>query len=337
MREFSGRRSAFQSACGTRARIIGTIRLMELRHLRYFIAAAEEEHFGRASDRLYVTRPAVSQIIADLENELGTLLFERLAHRVKLTQAGHALLPRLRAVMSELDESLTVAKRVGEGKSGALKIGYGSLTLMHSLFRDAIKQFSEMYPDVALTLCEMPSAEQPKALAAGKIQAGFMHFGPKPLALRQVRGKGDLGGSALDWFELQTGGLGVVVPRDHRLAKRKSVSLADLAQEHFVVVPRSSSSPGVGPLYSFCQKAGFEPNIVQEVSTITSQLNLISVGMGIGLAVTGPRFSYPSNLAIVALDGVNYKTSFVFGWIKGQKDSILDRMLQTIKGLVKTS
>ena len=111
---------------------------MELRHLRYFMAAAEEEHFGRASDRLHVTRPAVSQIIADLESELGTPLFERLAHRVRLTAAGRALLPKLQAVMVDLNEALTTAKRVGEGKSGNLNIGYGSLTLLHSLLGSMI-------------------------------------------------------------------------------------------------------------------------------------------------------------------------------------------------------
>ena len=79
---------------------------MELRHLRYFIAAAEEEHFGRAAERLYVTRPAVSQIIADLEDELGTPLFERLAHRVRLTAAGHVLLAQLQTLMSSLSQAI---------------------------------------------------------------------------------------------------------------------------------------------------------------------------------------------------------------------------------------
>src|SRR5207253_10624288 len=104
---------------------------MELRHLRYFIAAAEEQHFGRASDRLHVTRPAVSQIIADLEEELGTVLFERLAHRVRLTAAGRALLPQLQTIMNDLSEAFAMTKRVGEGKRGMLNIGYGSLTLLH--------------------------------------------------------------------------------------------------------------------------------------------------------------------------------------------------------------
>jgi len=310
---------------------------MELRHLRYFIAAAEEEHFGRASDRLHVTRPAVSQIIADLEQEIGTELFERLAHRVKLTAAGRALLPQLQAVMVQLNEALVMTKRVGQGKSGSLNIGYGSLTLLHPLFRAAVKTFHESYPDVSLSLFEMSTTDQPKALAEGKIHAGFMHFGPGRASLRKRRGEDGQGqdDTVLDWFRIQTGSLAVAVANDHPLAKKKSATIADLASERFVIVPNSSSSPGYGPLYALCKKAGFEPSVVQEVSTISTQLNLISVGMGIGLAVAGKKFSYPPGLSVIPLTDVNYSTSFVFAWVKGQKDPSLDRMLEIVKTLAK--
>jgi DNA-binding transcriptional LysR family regulator len=179
---------------------------MELRHIRYFIAAAEEEHFGRASDRLHVTRPAVSQIIADLEGEIATQLFERLAHRVKLTAAGRSLLPRLQAVMVQLNEAVAQAKRVGEGKSGSLNIGYGSLTLLHPLFRDVIKTYHETYPDVSLSLLEMSTTEQPKALAERKIHAGFMHFGPGRALLRKQRGQHVQGQdeTVLDWYKIRS-------------------------------------------------------------------------------------------------------------------------------------
>jgi len=122
---------------------------------------------------------------------------------------------------------------------------------------------------------------------------------------------------------------------DHRLAQRKSVTLADLAGEPLVVVPQSSVSPGYGPLYTLCQKAGFEPQIAQEVGTSVSQMNLISVGMGIGLVVTGPHFTYPTGLTVLPLEDVKYSTTFAFGWIKGQKDPAVDRMIEIIKGLAK--
>ncbi|MCC7079817.1 MAG: LysR family transcriptional regulator [Burkholderiales bacterium] len=307
---------------------------MELRHLRYFMAAAEEEHFGRAADRLCVTRPAVSQIIADLESELGTPLFERLAHRVKLTAAGRSLLPQLQAVISNLNEALALAKRVGQGKTGSLNIGYGSQTLINSIFRAAVKQFRETYPDVTLSLLEMSSNEHPRALAEGRIHGGFMHFGPGR-TIHNRRGDGEIaqGETLLDWIRIQTGGLGVAVPNDHRVARMKAVTLADLAQERFVLVPRSSVSPGHGPLHALCQKAGFEPQIAQEVHTTTSQLNLVSVGMGVGLVVTGRNFTYPAGVSVIPLDDVKYTTTFVFAWVKGQKDPALERMIGIIEDL----
>jgi DNA-binding transcriptional LysR family regulator len=310
---------------------------MELRHLRYFIAAAEEQHFGRAADRLHVTRPAVSQIIADLEGELGTPLFERLAHHVRLTAAGRTLLPQLVRIMDDLGEALVVTRRVGEGKTGTLNIGYGSLTLMHSIFRAAVKRFRETNPDVTLSLFEMSSTVQPKALSEGKIHAGFMHVGANPSSTRKRRTEviAERDGTVLDSVRIQTNSLGVAVPTDHRLAAKKSVILEDLAEEQFVIVPRSTGSPSYGQLYAICQKAGFEPKVVQEVSTITSQLNLIAFGMGIGLVVTGKGFTYPKDLTIVPLENVNYPVSFIFGWVKGERDPVLDRMIDIVKALTK--
>jgi len=306
---------------------------MELRHLRYFVAAAEEEHFGRAAERLHVTRPAVSKLIADLEGELDTLLFERLAHGVKLTEAGQALLPMLQVAITDLNEAFAEAKRVGQGKRGSLSIGYGSLTLLHPLFRMAVKQFRQTYPDVTLSLVEAPSSTQLKVLTAGKIQAGFMHFGPRAAVLRKQRSDATVAQdeAMLDWIRIQTCGLGVAVPSDHPLAGRKSVAMEALADQPFIVVPGSSRSPAFGLPHELCQKAGFEPQIVQEVSTVTSQLNLISVGMGIALMPIGRDFLYPSTVSVVPLENVSYSTSFIFGWLKGRRTPALDHMIEIIE------
>jgi DNA-binding transcriptional LysR family regulator len=256
---------------------------------------------------------------------------------VKLTEAGQALLPLLQVAITDLNAAFAVAKRVGQGKRGSLSIGYGSLTLMHPLFRAAVKQFRQSYPDVTLTLVEAASADQPKALAAGRIHAGFMHLGPRAAVLRKRRSGDALAQDeiVLDWFRIQNFGLGVALPSDHPLARRKSLELADLATEQFIVVPGASRSPAFGVVHALCQKAGFEPQIVQEVSTVTSQLNLVSVGMGIALMPTGSGFHYPSGVTVLPLERVSYSTSFVFGWVKGKRTPALDRMIDIVQVLAQ--
>ena len=306
---------------------------MELRHLRYFIAAAEEEHFGRAAERLHVTRPAVSQIVADLESELGVLLFERLAHRIKLTAAGRALLPQLQTLMADLKQAFVVTKRVGEGKSGALTVGYGTLTLLHPIFRAAVKRFHDEYPDVTLSLVEIATSEQPKALSEGKIHAGFMHLGPRIALPGRKRSKGSEKETVLEHFKIQSGGLGVVVPKDHPLARKRSVELPELAREQFVVVPHSIVTPSYGWLFALCQKNGFEPKVAQEVGSVNTLLNLVSVGMGIGLTLTGKDINYPPSLAVLKLDKVSYATSFNLAWVKGPAEPVLDRFIRVVRDL----
>lgn len=309
---------------------------MELRHLRYFIAAAEEEHFGRAAERMYVTRPAVSQIIADLENELGTPLFERQAHRVKLTAAGRVFLTQLQGLMRNLSQAITLTRDVGAGRTGMLNIGYGSLTLLHPLFRAAVKAFNEELPDVKLSLLEIPSSQQVRALADGRIHAGFMHFSNMPEYTKKRKGKEDAtdqDNTDLDSLKIQTEGLGLVVPKDHPYAQRKSVVLAELIAEKWVVIPHSTVSPGYGPLYTICQQAGFEPRIVQEVNSITTLLNLVSVGVGIGLVVTGKGFAFPSNLSVLRIEDVSYPSTFALCWIRGHMEPTLARFIDLVRSI----
>ncbi|MEZ5650001.1 MAG: LysR substrate-binding domain-containing protein [Burkholderiaceae bacterium] len=297
---------------------------MELRHLRYFVAAAEELHFGRAAEILSVTRPAVSQTIADLEAELGVALFERRAHKVRLTAAGESLFKHSSRVLSDLSQAVETAKRIGHGKLGQLVVGYGSLSLLHPLFRRAVKQFGSEYPDTEIALREMPSSAQIDAVRAGSLDAGFVYValdrGEPKTSVPQAGAIKDL-----DSLELQEGGLGVALPLDHPLAKRKSLVLSDLVDEGFIVVRRSL----MNPYFSFV------PKIVQEVSNIATQVNLISVGMGVGLVVSSADLQYPQNIRVLPLRGIEYISQFRLIWRADQVNPILDNFVDTMRRLVK--
>lgn len=312
---------------------------MELRHLRYFVAAAEEEHFARAADRLCITRPAVSQMISDLEDELGTQLFERKAHRVKLTAAGSTLLIRLQRLLAELNQTFEMTKRVGSGKAGVLNIGYGSLTLLHPLFEAAIKQVHAEYPGVSLSLFELPSNQQISALRAGTLHAGFTYSAVTDAGtVRKARQAGSPFDDSTEFGRLllQKGRIAVAVPVDHPLSAHRFLKLADLANEEFIVVPVSSVSPSYGRLASLCMEAGFEARIVQEVANIATQLNLISVGMGIGLVVTMPGLRYPGNIKVIPLRNLNYATKFQLMWIKKSRlEPVLEQFINTVQQLAR--
>ncbi|NDZ18843.1 LysR family transcriptional regulator [Variovorax sp. WS11] len=306
---------------------------MELRHLRYFVAAAEEQHFGRAAEKLHVTRPAVSKIIADLEDELGMMLFERRGHRVTLTPAGKRLLPDVKSVMIMLIDAFKMARKVSEGKAGNLSVGYGALTLHNTLFRESIKQFKDAHPDVALTLVELATHAQLKAVSDGRIDAGFMHFGTlgtspqhKRNALVPMPDK-----ASLDWLTIENGHLGVLMEESHRFAGKKSLALSDLANERFIVVPKSSASPGYGMLHLMCQQAGFEPHVEQEVDSFAAMFNLVSVNIGIALCVRGRNFTYPRQLRVVPLRQVDYSTDFIVGWLKGQTNPLVAVLVETVR------
>lgn len=311
---------------------------MELRHIRYLIAAAEEEHFGRAADRLNVTRSAVSQIIADLEGELGVELFERQAQRVRLTAAGRAMLPRLNALMTELNQTIALGKRVGQGKSGLLRIGYGSLSTHHPIFRDAIKRFHEACPDIVLSLVEVPTSRQLRALRDGVIQAGFMHVGPGfVVSDRRQHGSGDVEAQDLHGYVIEAASLGVMVPRDHRLAGKEGAQLEWLANEPLVMVYDSENSPAFGHLFRLCRSAGFELQIVQEVSATTTQQDLVAVGVGIGVTVVGGRHAYPAELCVVRFTDIDYPISFQVGWMGRTIEPALREFLQVVRSVNEMS
>ena len=307
---------------------------MELRHLRYFVAAAEEQHFARASEKLHVTRPAVSKIIADLESEIGLLLFERQGHRIAVTAAGKQLLPVVKNVLQTLTDAFKSAKRISEGKVGSLSVGYGTLTLHNTIFRACIKRFKEAHPDVSLTFVLIASQDQPKALAEGRIQAGFMHFANTPRVRPQKRGAILLptqDASVVDWLHIDDGRLGVVMHRGHRLSRKRNLSMADLAGEPLIVVPRSAASPGSEMVHSLCEQAGFTPNVVQEVDSVAAMLDLATVEIGMGMGIMGRNFNYPRELRVIPVRDVDYTTTFVLGWLKGHSDRLVDALASTVR------
>lgn len=259
---------------------------MELRHLRYFVAVAEELHFTRAAERLHIGQPPLSQQIQALEGELGVLLFERNRRRVRLTPAGERFLAHARQILAATDAAARDARRAASGEVGELSVGFTSSLPFTSLLPAVLNDYRHDYPDVTLTLRESFTGEQFAALAQGRLDVGFVRFTglepPPGLAVREIR----------------RDALRLVIHARHSLAEAPALSLAALRDEPFITYPRDAGT-GLGRLVRrLCLAAGFEPHIVQEAREATTQIGLVAAGLGVTLL--------PAPLECVRLAGVRY-------------------------------
>jgi DNA-binding transcriptional LysR family regulator len=202
---------------------------MELRHLRYFVAVAEELNYRKASERLRVAQPALSSQIKDLEDELGVKLLDRNTGGVRLTNAGSAFLAESRLTLAQAQHAIVIAQEASKGLRGQLTIGYSGPLLM-GFMPACLKRFHDKFPSVEVDLVEMPVADQITALEAGTLHIGFTIAGAAPLPkhLREV--------------EVLRSLIRVALSRGHRLAKLKRIALAELENETILCISNKKGS-----------------------------------------------------------------------------------------------
>lgn len=261
---------------------------MELRHLRYFIAVAEELHFGRAAQVLGISQPPLSQQIQALEQELGARLFERTNRRVALSEAGRLFLEEARQVLAQVDKAADVARRAQLGELGEMKIGFTSSAPFNSSIPKAIYSFRQRFPAVHLNLKEMSSRDVADALLDESIEVGLMRPLPLPESLIAT--------------ELLREPLVAVLNAAHPLAQGNvpGINMADLAHEPFVFFPRSYGSGLHAQLLSLARQAGFTPHFAQEAAEVMTIIGLVSAGLGVSVL--------PASFQRMRIDGVVYRT-----------------------------
>src|SRR5215470_17467098 len=178
---------------------------MELRHLRYFLAVGEEEHYGRAAQRLHVAQPALSRQIQDLEDEVGFKLFERMPRGVKLSAGGKLFLEDARRILQEVNEAAARAARVARGQSGTLRVGFTENASWRGVVPESLRRFRERQPDAELQLTPATSLEQIEALRSGRLDAGFV--------FNMLKGDPEL-----DYIPVALQHVELAVPKEHALA-----------------------------------------------------------------------------------------------------------------------
>nr|WP_288355007.1 LysR family transcriptional regulator [uncultured Pseudomonas sp.] len=261
---------------------------MELRHLRYFVAVAEELHFGRAADLLGISQPPLSQQIQALEQELGVRLFERSNRHVALTDAGRLFLEETRQTLAQVSKSVDVVRRAEQGEIGELQIGFTASAPFVSIIPRAVFAFRQAFPAVHLNLQEMTSRQVSQALLEKKLQIGMI----RPLELP----------AELDAVELLREPLVALLHAGHPLAGEhdRGLALAELANEPFVFFPRSYGSGLYGQLFNLARQAGFSPRITQEAHEALTIIGLVAAGLGVSVL--------PASFRRIRIDGVVFRT-----------------------------
>ena len=258
---------------------------MELRHLRYFRAVAEELHFGRAAERLHIAQPPLSQQIRVLEHDLGVDLLVRTTRKVELTAAGAAYLRRAVAILDAVDQAGEQARRIAEGTEGQLAIGcVGSAT--YSLLPALVRSLREALPNVDVSVRgEMLAPAQLSALAAGAIDLALLRppVPPSGLVVETVRRDPLL----------------VAVPAGHTLAARRQVSVSDLRDEEFIAHAGRGRSVMSSVLAAVCADAGFVPRVRHEVAETSTLVTLVAAGLGVAIV--------PDPTAALDIAGVRYR------------------------------
>jgi DNA-binding transcriptional LysR family regulator len=288
---------------------------MELRHLRYFITVAEYGTFSSAARLLHIAQSAISEQMADLEEELGVPLFTRSSRKTKLTAAGELFLAEARHVLAEADHAIEVARRAHRGEIGTLNIGFfaGSVGVD---FPKLIRQFRKQHPGVRLSLVEMTSALQWPALVSGKIDVGFT---------RRVEPEF---GADLKSELLHQDPIVAIVPKNHPAAPGP-VDLRDLAHEPFVLSSRETSPAVFDKVIELCSDAGFSPRIASISTVWSSVAMMVQAGEGVSLLPLNQQQSRTRDLSFCPLQSKNAFVDFVMVW-SPRNDSAVSRSFRSL-------
>ena len=297
---------------------------VEYRHLRYFVAVAEELSFTRAASVLHVAQSAVSAQIRLLEDSVGVMLLERNSRRVGLTGAGRAFLRGAKRIISELDELTKQTRRIGRAETGHLAIGFiGAQS--HEWMPLVLKRFRQKHPEVEVTLTEMVPSAQLEALSSHRLDVGLV--GP-------IDGKPPVGLKVECLVEEEPL---VGVPSDHPLASRSYVRLAQLKDESFILTSRENAPSYRSWLARLCQRAGFSPKVVQEVDRARTGVQYVAAGFGVSIFGEHICRQPAPGVRFLPLRPAGQRIRYGVAWRKEPSEPLVQRFVEYTREQLRAS
>ena len=289
---------------------------MEFRHLRYFLALAEELHFGRAAQRLSISQPPLSLNIQQLEASVGARLFTRNSRGVQLTAAGQAFVPAARALLAQAGAAMREAREVAQGQAGELQIGFAG-TLLYCGLPQVLQRFQASHPRLRLALRELSSSEQLAELVRDRLDVGFVHTPRVPPGFEQVL--------------VASQPLVVCLPAEHALAKKRQLDLSALQGQALVVVSRAVSPDYHERILAECELAGWLPPVVHELRHWLSVVALVAQGQGAALVPAALAQSALAGAAFVALRGTPLRYDTRCLWRSGREQAALQDFVAAVR------
>jgi DNA-binding transcriptional LysR family regulator len=292
---------------------------MELRHLRYFVAVGEEQHFGRAADGLGIAQPALSRQIQGLEKELGFTLFDRLPRGVRLSAAGKMYLSDARRILLEVEQAKLRAECVALGKAGTLRVGFVELFSWHGVVPDSFRRFRRRQPDVELDLCPLRSVDQIEAIRSGRLDAGFVFTLTKPDD---------------DFAHLPVAQYKVVLaaPKGHPVCRLKAPRLRDLRDARFIWFHRSANPLFYERIMQACIRGGLTtPRIVQHAVDHATVLSLVSCRLGVAFVSETTRWQCPRGVKLLSIADLDLPVPIYLIWRKDNQSPLVQRFVKEVR------
>lgn len=288
---------------------------IELRHLRYFLAVAEELHFRKAADRLFISQPGLSRQIKQMEQELGLELFERSNKKVYLTKAGKYLQNEIELILKNLDHTFSHTQLIDQGKEGEISFGYVG-SAMQNVIPEFILKIKDDYPNIHYNLKEMENPDQIDALFMKEIDLAFVRLDkvPKGLKIHPV---------FEDTFSL-------VLPKAHAMSQDNFKDLSALREEPFILFDQSYSPAYYAQVMQIFEQSGFHPQISHNTVHASTIFRLVENNLGISIVPSSLLLGYSMNIKSIELNQIPQRTVLSVAWSSANRNPILNKILSFI-------
>ncbi len=288
---------------------------LELRHWRYFLAVANNLHFRKAADQLYISQPGLSRQIAQMEESLGFQLFERHNRKVELTAAGKYLQKEINLTFKHFEKIITHAKLLNSGDTGSLKFGYVG-SAMQNIIPNLLTKFSNQFPNVHFNMKEIDNQRQIESLLHQQIDIGFVRLErvPKNLTIQPV-------------FEDT---FAIVLPQNHRINKRNFKSILQFKNEPFILFEPSYSPAYFEKVMQIFDDAGFTPNVTHETVHASSIFRMVEKKFGVSIVPTSLQLGYNMKIKFIELKKIKQRTTLSAVWNPKNRNPVLNNFLNFI-------